>query len=505
MPSNPRRNLKGKIVILYEQLFRGEDPSEGNPNFWDEFFLLRVNLVQIEKEFDKLNEQQILALKGTFNTLFQKCIISLKSEEENLIRMTNAMLTLNGLIKGVYRKAQGDYGFDLIDLLVGFDHAEVQMQLLVDVIDGILNNDHPTSLRDLALKLILTLVTVTDNVSQNTILEYLMINPNIFDSVVKLLTSPTLRVPHGYNALLLLTILVQYRKHESSNPYIVKLSILDDEVALAGLAQVINTCLLEFNQHHQAKHAEPEGGFLSSLSSMVGSMFVSSEGVAAVEAVKTNEAILLALYEAVHLNRNFISALVTSMPDFDADEFTLSKTRNHSGSSSCDGSIATNPTPPATPTNTEAPPLPGFERQPSSGAIEPLPSSPTGSPTQPSNLLVAFLTYTSVVMQDIKDDSRFQSAKLCFITLHCITEDQYANSLMHDVNMNFRVPIFRLPMRHRKGFFEKNPPSRPLACAILDLVVEFIQSHMMKQFPMELYIMALAVAQRLLCYEKRCR
>ena len=50
---------------------------------------------------------------------------------------------------------------------------------------------------------------------------------------------------------------------------------------------------------------------------MVGSMFVSSEGAAADEAVKTNEAILLALYEAVHLNRNFISALVTSMPDFD--------------------------------------------------------------------------------------------------------------------------------------------------------------------------------------------
>ena len=56
--------MKGKIVILYEQLFRGDDPSGGNPNFWDEFFLLRVNLVQLEKEFDKLNENQLLALKG---------------------------------------------------------------------------------------------------------------------------------------------------------------------------------------------------------------------------------------------------------------------------------------------------------------------------------------------------------------------------------------------------------------------------------------------------------
>ena len=55
----------------------------------------------------------------------------------------------------------------------------------------------------------------------------------------------------------------------------------------------------------------------------------------------------------------------------------------------------------------------------------------------------------------------------------------------------------------RKLSLFQNPPSRPLACAIMDLVVEFIQSHMMKQFPMELYVMALAVAQRLLCYEKR--
>ena len=68
MPANPRRALKGKIVILYEQLFRGEDPSEGNPNFWDEFFLLRVNLLQLEKEFDKLTESQILALKGGGNS-----------------------------------------------------------------------------------------------------------------------------------------------------------------------------------------------------------------------------------------------------------------------------------------------------------------------------------------------------------------------------------------------------------------------------------------------------
>ena len=71
--------------------------------------------------------------------------------------------------------------------------------------------------QELALKLILSLVTVTENVSQNTILEYLMIHPNLFDTVVKLLASPNLRVPHGYDALLLLTILVSKKGFMNMN------------------------------------------------------------------------------------------------------------------------------------------------------------------------------------------------------------------------------------------------------------------------------------------------
>ncbi|XP_064630017.1 armadillo-like helical domain-containing protein 3 isoform X2 [Lineus longissimus] len=473
--SASKKPLKEKVVLFYDALFKGEDPSVGNPNFWDEFFLLRVNAQFIEKEFDGLDGDQLMNLKEIINTLFYKCVKTLQSE--NHIRTANAIQTLMGLIRGMFKKSlpTGNYGFDVINILVGFDCAEARMQNLVECLHNFLTGEYPAILKNLSLKLLLSLVTATDNVSQNTMLEYIMIN-SVFEAIVQLLASPIGRQTHGHDAVLLLTILVQYRKYESANPYIVKLSILDDELALNGFAQVVSGALTEFNRLYHIKNSEPQGGFFSAITSMVGSMFVGEES--SVEAVKANDSILLALYEAVHLNRNFITTL----------------THSHTPS--------TPATPPLSPTLPKPPTPDG-----SSGANPPTfdPNIVTEPASQPTNLLVTFIEYTSIVMQDTKDTTRFKNAKLCLIILTCITEDQYANSLMHDVNMNFRVPIHKLPMRHRKVKVDVRPPSRPLACALLDLMVEFVMSHMMKNLPMELYMQVLGVAHRVLCYQKRCR
>ncbi|KAG1662864.1 Armadillo-like helical domain-containing protein 3 [Nymphon striatum] len=415
-----KKAFKEKIILSYDKFFKGENPSVGNPDFWNELFLLKANVSYIENEFDKLSGDQVLAIKENINLIFYHCVKAL--EDDRQIRVVNAIQTLCALVRGVYKKTNKDYGFDIINVLVGFDSAENVMQCLIGNLNRFLTQDTPS----------------TDNVSQNTMLEYIMMN-SLFETIVKLLVDSQSRIHHGSNAVLLLTILVNYRKYESANPYIVNLSILDNELALNGYGQVVSAALADFNRKYCSLRTEPtNSGFFSTITNMVGNMFVSDEsGNIPKVNMRINDAILLALYEAIHLNRNFITTLTHSQ------------------------------------TSASCPPSPV------------LASTLTGDGTQ--------------------NESSVNNTKLAFIILTCIAEDQYANSLMHDVNMVFRVKLHKMPMRHRKTAVTTVSSAEPLACAVLNLMVEFVISHMKKNFPIDLFVRCLGVIHRILCYQKRCR
>jgi len=357
--------------------------------------------------------------------------------------------------------------------LIGFDDAEIQLQKLIEQLNVFLLGDYSVSLRNLTLRLLLIIVTAVSNISENTMLEYLMIN-SVFETITQLLANPTLRADHGYEAALLLTLLIQYRKHEGSNPYIVKLSILDDEMALNGLGIVIKESVSNFNRKFAAKNEEPStGGFLQKISNLVGNMFIAEDGHN-IPSSSINDAIILALYEADHLNRNFFNVLSHVMAN---------------DSSAADHTDKCN--------------------QPVVGRIALVGSdiSTDGAASDRSdsnNLLAAFLTFTSIVIRDTRSDHGASTAKLCFLVLNCIAEDQCSSAFLHDTNMAFRVPLHRKNLYHRKGHLEMSA-SRPLACVLLDLMVEFIITHMMKSFPFDLYKRCIGIIHRLLCYQKRCR
>uniref|UniRef100_A0A8D2ZZ04 Armadillo-like helical domain-containing protein n=1 Tax=Scophthalmus maximus TaxID=52904 RepID=A0A8D2ZZ04_SCOMX len=468
--SSSKKPLKEKVVLMYDEIFAKEDPAKNNPRFWDELFLMKVNLEYLESKLESVDGEEVQRIQDNINSLFHHCVQALA--EEHQIKVVNALQTLCALFRGVHQKNKSASGFDIINMLMGFDKAEQRMKDLMERLDSLLCGDGSESLKSLCLKLLLCLVTVTDNISQNTILEYVMIN-SIFEAILQILSDVASRGQHGYDAVVLLALLVNYRKYESVNPYIVKLSIVDDEPTL----DVSMLQLIVYSQQYKDKEEENQGGFFSTLTSMVGSMFIADADEKL--SVQTNEAILLALYEAVHLNRNFITVLAQSHPEIDIPI------------------TPTTPTPmtPTAPLGTTPPSLDMMNN----------PELPLDPNLQTSNLLITFLKYASIVMQDTKDEHRLNSARLCLIILTCIAEDQYADAFLHDDNMNFRVNLHRMPMRHRKKTVDKNIPSRPLVCAVLDLMVEFIVTHMMKDFPMDLYLRCVQIIHKLLCYQKKCR
>jgi hypothetical protein len=69
-----------------------------------------------------------------------------------------------------------------------------------------------TLLKNAAFDVILTCCTTMLNVNENMLMDYLMANVNLFDSIVQLL----IRCPasHGYDVCLLLSLLLQYHKYD---------------------------------------------------------------------------------------------------------------------------------------------------------------------------------------------------------------------------------------------------------------------------------------------------
>lgn len=469
-----KKPLKEKILLLYDSLFKitADDVTADNPNFWDEFFLLKVHPEYIDKKFESFSGKDIMQLKDRLNSMFDICLRYIQSDQD--IRVINALQTLSCMFRNVYSCELGDHGFDRIDLLVGFDSAEIQMQDLLKALTDILTSDqYNVTIKSLILQLLLIMTTGMDTISQNTFVEYLMVDDTLYESLVELLADPVVRSRMGGDCVLLLALLVNYRKYESVNPYIMKLSILDNELALNCLGSVISSSLAMFNQQFISKQEESKStGLFSTITNMVGSMFIGDSDEQK-QLIKTNEAVLLALYEAIHLNRNFISVLTHSH----ADAFIG--------------------TPPTTPSGTDDENVPSLPNTPTPD------SAHDSSPTR--NVLSTFLQYTSIVMQDTKVKQNVSSTKLCFIILTCITEDQFANSFLHDDNMPFQVQIHHMPMRHRKVKPAAEKRGAPLACWLLELAVEFVVSHMMKDFPFTQHMRCLGVIHRLMCYEKKCQ
>lgn len=472
---------KEKVVHIYELLCRGEDPKKQSAQFWEEFFLLQPNMETLENELLKLTPEQYSNAKRNIQQFFTECIKILSTGSPK--RIHNALQTIGVFIHVLFRKLampgtcgsgsdssnSGGLGGMPASFITISDIEEDMRELMKQLYEILASNIPSDRPKDLCLKTLLIIATGMDNVNENCLIEFI-IGQNMFEVFKNMLSDSSLRNLHGHDVVTLLTILVNYRKHEGSNPYVVELSLLADEFALNGYGQVISCALTMFCKQHLLSLTElpTSSSWFSSLSSIVGNMFISDDLCYRSQQIRANNALLLALYEAIHLNRNFITTLAHTQADS---------------------------TPPS-PCNT----LNVNDGTPDLSAAAILDASQYST-----NLFVALFQYCSIVMQDHKSDLSAINLKLCLLILTCIAEDQYANSMMHDNNLTFKVSLHRAHMRHRKLASEKVSKPQPLATTLLDLLVEFIVSHLLKKFPIELYLLCVGIIHRVIIYQKRCR
>jgi len=201
-PQSSRRSTLGDQVSLfsktYTALFQGIDPSKGRPSFWDQLFLLKVNSQHLESLVDAQSEEKLVQIKDSINVVFAECLRVL--EDENQIRAANAMLTLGIMMQGIFRKKFDNFGFDVIDVLMGFDKMEESITAFHAAVRHILQSNPTPQLKDFALKLLLITVTATEKPHLNPFVEQMM-KHSFFDEIVNMFASKVSRETHGFQGV----------------------------------------------------------------------------------------------------------------------------------------------------------------------------------------------------------------------------------------------------------------------------------------------------------------
>eukprot|EP00040_Diaphanoeca_grandis_P026699 m.149915 g.149915 ORF g.149915 m.149915 type:complete len:715 (+) comp30692_c0_seq1:174-2318(+) len=501
---------KSRFNSTYTKIFEGVDPSkeaksdEARVAVWEELFLLKVNTAFLRQCIQSTTEAELLERAQVINTVFRQCVLSIVSK--NQIRAANALQTLGCLMQEVFAKKDfPNFGFDVVSVLVGYDDCEEQTTNLIQGLRHVLENQKSAAeMKSLALCILIVITTATPNINQNPFVEALMRNC-VFDDLLKLLDDKTERERYGYDAILLLGLLLNYKKPDLAplcevasadnsttytsttegswrkvvsrkvsrgtvevsylyearrwNIYAERLEELSDDVTLNALGSVVSATFSDDTRSWTSVATqEIQTGMFSKLLS--GLFADSPEPLPTLsESVRAAEcgALLLALYETVKLNAGFMTVITHTTVLDQADDDNL-----HADS----------------------------------------PVRPKAEVTEePTNLLSTFLTFSSFLLHD-KAHSSSAFAKVIWTILIRICEDGNANHFLHDEKVNVPVTLYYSAMRHRTSEI-KSVKSGPLAASLLDLCVEFLISNLKKTLQGDLYELCLGVVYRMLCYQKQ--
>eukprot|EP00127_Corallochytrium_limacisporum_P003289 Clim_evm138s147 gene=Clim_evmTU138s147 len=379
-----------------------------------------------------------------------------------------------------------------MDQPMRLDSTKVQDRAteLVNALAALVSHDHlGLDYRQMGLRCLLMLTHASPNPRVNGCL-YAMLNNTFFHSVFDCFLDVDERQNLTLTTTLLLNILLwaevnYYEDLEEmgkGTPICEILATVEDEVTLAALGTVmtklcsgsINSFQNVFRDTKQASG----GGWFSSLTSVLGS-FV--DGAAERKRNRTrllqSDMFTFMLRLLITLNEHFDAVLMHMEPieTCGAGIAALSATSSTSVN-----------TAQGTPSQTE-----------NEQAMEPA-----------ASLVSAFITFCSYLFNLDKPDVRtMEEARMCLEVMQLMSEDAHTNSVLHDNSLQVNTHIYR---KNKRRQAPNQPPAmpqeiRPLACSILDILVDFIQNNKRRNLKTHEYLQAVKVIRRLLYYQKTNR
>ncbi|VUZ55854.1 unnamed protein product, partial [Hymenolepis diminuta] len=450
-----------------------QDITSGRAEFWDEFFLLRVNIKVLLSYFDKVSLDRIVDLKVHLSRFYNECLQKALNTS-HWQRIANALQTADCLMLGAFRTKVLDINpADKLKLLIPTERLFPSKVEYMNLCTMSFGNDWPPLLQELVVESLTIRCVLSDNVNDNPIFEWLL-DERLFELLGTLISDTCLRRRFGVGACRLLGLISRYRWREINNLFLIKLTQVKDEILLNGISAVISFAISESTRKYN-EYVQASGGVFSSISNMLGGRKVDAQK----QDFSVHDGLLLCLYVIICQNPRFPSLLSCSHIHIDTHQHNLLELNR--GASM------------------------GKVNDFSDGELGPVSFPPSSLPLDPRNLMADLIEFASVVMQNIKDSpERLNRCSLCFKIMSQAVKNLSVCLFLHEYNIPFTIQLHRAHLRHRKSTvcLLDRSSTNTMAAVLQDLLVEFFCTHLMKSFPFEIHGLCLDICYHLLSHQK---
>ncbi|KAL8799552.1 MAG: hypothetical protein Q9200_007512 [Gallowayella weberi] len=454
-------SFQPKIDSLYEQLFKlheDEEPDFGD-GFWNEFFLLRPDRASLQRRLESISVDDLLHIQGATQQLFQQAVARINSGDAvsdgsalDVCRISRLLLssvrltaqTLIVFLDIVLGKRYTNPSSEIITLLAGLDEIDTIFLDFANAIDTVTRSGSSVEIRRKAIGVAIVLIA---GAYQTSLVSYFT-HRDLFPCLMKSIqdAEDPFQV---FEPFLLLGLLANYNKFEFRNPYRLRLEDFVNETAIQKIILGIGAVCTRSRDYYVAIQEDIEEGWtLSNTLKYIGL------GVLAPSRSSTP-------------TRNSPNAderkdLFSALPKHDASillstyDFTnANKLFSHT-----------------------------------------LISNPSHTPKSETPFS-AYLSLTSYILHHAHRSTRATLyGHLNLISLRILIEDQSLCTRIFSPDLSQHVRL----CRQRPPYLPTSLIPRPLAAAILDMMIDTITHNLRRRLSVPLYIATLNILHRLLSH-----